>query len=215
MSDFTAQCRDFEAALLAIDRVAAAEVYQGCQSRASPLTVADQVFVPALENIGDAWQKGSVALSQVYLASKICEELIDSIHWPRGAIWVDHPPLALAVYEDHHLLGKRILFSMLRAAGFQVQDFGRVDKDELVSRVEREGIQLLLVSTLMLRSALRVRELTRELRRRKLKVATLVGGAPFRFDPTLWRQVGAASAGMNGADAIRWLVQATGVKSWS
>ncbi len=210
MQDFTVQRRDFQAALLAVDRVGAEEVYRACRKSASPLQVADLVLVPALEEIGLAWERGDAALSEVYMASRICEELIDAVRWPTQDRDLDHPPVALVVFEDYHLLGKKILHAVLRSAGFQVLDYGRADLDEVVGRVREDEVQVLLLSTLMLRSALRVQDLTRTLRERKVQVRIQVGGAPFRFDPSLWRQVGADAVGRNGPDALRWLLEGSG-----
>ncbi len=63
-----------------------------------------------LERIGNLWEKGHCALSQVYMSRRICEELVDALLGPAQSAWLFPPGaarLALAVLEDHHMLGKQ------------------------------------------------------------------------------------------------------------
>ncbi|MBF0192844.1 MAG: cobalamin-dependent protein [Magnetococcales bacterium] len=113
------------------------------------------------------------------------------------------PRQAIAVLNDYHLLGKRIVHAMLRASGIPIHDYGRMTVDELVARVIADRVEILLISTLMLPSALQVKTLRTALTDHNLKVRIAVGGAPFLFDDTLWQEVGADAMGRNAADAIR------------
>ena len=54
----------------------------------------------------------------------------------------------------------------------------------------------------MLPSALKIKELRAKLDVAGLAVKLVVGGAPFRFDPQLWREVGADACGQNALEAI-------------
>jgi methanogenic corrinoid protein MtbC1 len=109
----------------------------------------------------------------------------------------------VAVLLDHHQLGKRIVAASLKAAGFQVVDFGQgLEPEELAALALQGGVSLLMVSVLMLPSALHVKELRRALGEGPDRPRLVVGGAPFRFDPELWRAVGADAVGQTGADAV-------------
>ena len=110
--------------------------------------------------------------------------------------------MAIAVLEDYHLLGKRIVYSTLRAGGFDLLDYGRAEVDELVNRIRRDGIEVLLVSTLMLPSALRVKDVRTKLDDAGEKVKIVVGGAPFRLDDQLWKEVYADAVGKNASEAV-------------
>ena len=94
----------------------------------------DQVVVPALEQIGLAWEKGDVALSQVYMSGRICEELVEQVLPPSDPDRKHQPRSAIVVLCDYHMLGKRIVYSQMRASGFELFDYGRMDVDELVER---------------------------------------------------------------------------------
>jgi methanogenic corrinoid protein MtbC1 len=92
--------------------------------------------------------------------------------------------------------------SMLAAAGVEVADLGRVTVEGLLDQVRTRGYRLVLVSVLMLPSALRVRALVDGLHALGLEVPVIVGGAPFRLDPELAARVGATAHGTTAADAV-------------
>ncbi len=133
------------------------------------------------------------------MSGLICEELMDEVLPPSSHLRVDSPRVALAVVDDYHMLGKRLVYSVLRAAGFDVLDYGRVDPDALPAMVERDGVNILLLSALMLPSVLKIKGLVLALPER-IKVA--VGGAPFRFDDRLYLEVGADAMGRTASDAL-------------
>jgi methanogenic corrinoid protein MtbC1 len=91
---------------------------------------------------------------------------------------------------------------MLRTSGFGLLDYGRVEADDLVRRAQEDQIQVLLLSTLMLPSALRVKDVRTKLDKMGLQVKIVVGGAPFRFDDQLWQEVGADAMGRNASEAV-------------
>ena len=72
---------------------------------------------------------------------------------------------------------------------------------DLAARALAARVDVLMVSTLMLRGALAVAELVRLLRAAGSGVRVVVGGAPFRMDPELWRGVGADACGATAAEA--------------
>lgn len=192
-----------EDALLSLDHIEVKRLLQESIVSQDPEHRMQLLIVPALERIGLKWEQGKVALSQVYLSGRICEEQVDEL-FPQNVShhFTGQPHLAIAVLEDYHLLGKRIVYSILRASGFAVRDYGRSTVEELVNHVQVDGIEILLISTLMLPSALRVKELRAQLQASNQPVKIVVGGAPFRFDKQLWQEVGADAVGYNASDVI-------------
>ncbi len=202
MTELEVYSRRFEAALLTVDRLEVMRLAGKFRDVSGHGDLVERIVAPALERIGFAWEKGDVALSQVYMASRICEEELDTLIPGNDRTVHDEPRMAIAVLEDHHRLGKRIVHSMLAASGFGLFDYDRVDADELIERVHTEGVEVLLVSTLMLRSALRVKYVRGALDERGIDVKIVVGGAPFRFDPRLWKEVGADATAGSASAAI-------------
>jgi len=197
----------FRDALETLDRIGAESVVNQARSELTPLQVVDQVVVPVLEQIGLAWEKGDLALSQVYMSGRICEELVEQVLPPSDPDRKHQPRSAIVVLCDYHMLGKRIVYSQMRASGFELFDYGRMDVDELVERALADKLRVLLISVLMLPSALKVKQVCARLKAAGAPIKIAVGGAPFLFDDRLWQEVGADAMGHNAAEAVN-LVEA-------
>jgi methanogenic corrinoid protein MtbC1 len=201
---------EFETALLALDRLAATRVLIRPGSDVTPMQRIERIVIPTLEKIGQDWETGRLALSQVYMSGRICEEIVDQLLPPAVAPRKGDPVMALAVLEDYHLLGKRIVYSTLRASGYQLKDYGRRDAGSLVESAAADGIEILLISTLMLPSALRVAKVKEGLEKAGSRAKVVVGGAPFRLDAKLWQDVGADAMGATASDVVPIIVRLAG-----
>ncbi|PKO13503.1 MAG: cobalamin-binding protein [Chloroflexi bacterium HGW-Chloroflexi-10] len=195
-------CQKFEAALLNVDRITTRELFASTHENFTPLQFVEKLVVPVLARIGSGWENGSYSLSQVYMSGRICEELVDLILPPDHENRTRQPKIAIATLEDFHVLGKRIVHSTLRACGFEVLDFGRMATKELAERVVRDEIKILLISVLMLPSALKIKNLRELFRSTNTQVNIIVGGAPFQFDNQLWQEVHADAVGQSAIDAV-------------
>lgn len=194
--------RSFREALESLDRLRADEVFSQVLASRTPIEAVEQVVVPALEQIGLAWQDGSVALSQVYMSGRFCEELVERVLPPSDPDRKHQPRSAIVVLSDYHKLGERIVYSVMRASGFELFDYGRMEVDELVERALADRLRVLLISALILPSALKVKEVCARLKASGAGIKVAVGGAPFLFDDQLWREVGADAVGHSAADAV-------------
>ena len=201
---------EFELALISIDRLAARRILADACSRLTPVQFLEKVAVPALERMGEGWEDGRISLSQLYMSGRICEELLDNAFSQNDAKRKVQPRIALTILEDYHLLGKRIVHSVLRAGGFEVLDYGTVGIDDLVHRVQDDRIELLLISTLMLRSALLVKDVRTKLNKNGFDLKIIVGGAPYRFDDQLWKDVGADAMCRRASEIIKTVTSMTG-----
>lgn len=194
-----------EQALLAVDRNAVSAAVESWGR--GPAAALDDLLVPALDGVGAAWEAGAASLSQVYMAGRIVEDLAAAL--APAARPASGPRVAVGVLEDRHVLGKRMVLAHLRAAGADVRDLGDgLAAAELAARAIAEGAAVVMVSTLMLRAALRVADVVAALRRAGSPARVVVGGAPFRLDPELWRHVGADACGRTAGDAPRLLAEA-------
>ncbi|MEI7743071.1 MAG: cobalamin-dependent protein [Chloroflexota bacterium] len=213
-----------ERALLTMDRVAAVRILAGTDHPGSgsvpgldgaslppiPLERVDRLLVPVLRSIGNAWGAGRAALSQVYMSARIADEIIGRVEPSARVVRANAPVIGVATLEDRHELGKRIVLLSLRAVGYPVIDYGAgIGVDDLAERADRDGVEVLLVSTLMLRAAIRVEALAARLGEMRVRPRLVVGGAPYLFDAGLWREVGADAMGRSASDAID-LVEAAG-----
>ncbi len=190
-------------ALLSVDKMKAAAILERYYSCEQDFNTIELLIRLSLESIGKGWEDGSTSLSQVYMAGVICEELLEQ-YLPKSNIQRKSiPRLAIAVLLDHHGLGKKIVMSIIRAQGYEIMDFGHgLSVEELVELSLSHSIDVLLISTLMLPSALKVKEVKERLRKIGSSTHVVVGGAPFRLDPNLWLRVGTDADGGNATEII-------------
>ncbi|MCI5193825.1 MAG: cobalamin-binding protein [Candidatus Electrothrix sp. AU1_5] len=196
---------EFVEKLIEIDRLGAEQIFNAVREQRNMSQTVDHLILPALERIGQGWEDGSIALAQVYMSSRICEELMTLIPFPEPpaqAQHTEHARMAIAVLDDYHLLGKIIVSSCLRASGYTFYDYGRVTAQELANKIQEDSIDIILISALMFRSALQIKELKRLLDQAGSLTHIVVGGAPFRFDSLLWQEVGADAVGTNATEAV-------------
>jgi methanogenic corrinoid protein MtbC1 len=199
MDELVRQMRD---ALESLDRPKVEAIFQQALAQQLPMQVLENLIVPALEQLGEEWCSGKIALSQIYMSSRICEDMVSRVLPPMAPERISQPRHAIVVLNDYHTLGKRIVLSVMRASGFDTLNYGRMSVDELVERVIADKLKILLISVLMLPAALQVKEVRAALNARGVQVRIAVGGAPFLFDTELWREVGADAMGRNAAEAV-------------
>lgn len=202
MSSATANCLSFVDRLLALDRLGAEAMLVQSEGR-QPFQLIEELIVPALEEIGRRWDRGETALAQIYMSSRICEELMSRLLPLSSQERLCQPKLGIVLLDDYHALGKIMIMAALRFSGWNPRDYGSMTMPELLKQVLGDQLDILLISTLMLRSALQIKELKAQLTAAGSPVKIIVGGAPFRFDSELWLEVGADATGNNAAEAVR------------
>jgi methanogenic corrinoid protein MtbC1 len=196
--------QQFVDTLLGLDARRVCALLTELKSGGDGLLPLELVVVPALERIGRAWEEGRVSLSQVYMAGRICEQAMAEMLPADRPSPANQPRLAIGVLLDYHALGKRMVNSALHSAGFHLLDYGHgLRPAQLVEMALRDRIDMLLISCLMLASALRAGEVVTGLRQAGSQTAVVVGGAPFRLEPELWKKVGAQAMGRNSVEAVK------------
>jgi len=182
----------FKNALLQSDKNTAGQILQNQLEKSKKIEMLESMLTPALEDIGLEWVNGDVSLIQVYMSGRICEELINNILEESKTGNTKHPVTAITCLTDNHLLGKRILLSLFKTRGYNLIDYGGgISVEDLFKKIQEDKVEILLVSTLMLNSALKIADLKELIDKARMKTLIVAGGAPFRFDKNLWREVGA------------------------
>ncbi|MBN1143222.1 MAG: cobalamin-dependent protein [Bacteroidales bacterium] len=200
---------ELERSLLLLDSDAAEAIIKKSMMAGDTYSVTGDLISATLGHIGDLWEKGNLSLSQVYMSGMICEKIIENTIPPHVVLKPGQPRMAIGVYEDYHMLGKRIIYAVLKASGYELIDLGGgLSDDDLIGVVNREKIEVLLLSVLMLPSALHIRNLKNKLGNSGLKL--VVGGAPFRIDSELWKEVGADFCGKDAAEALEIITKISG-----
>lgn len=202
--DFNSLAADFENSLISMNKNKARSIFKTIEKFEDRIFFIENSVVPALRKIGECWESGETSLAQVYMSGKICEEIIGDFSCEAGMRPAAKPKIGIATLEDHHCLGKRIVSSVVRSAGYHLTDFGHgISALELSKAAFEAETEILLVSVLMLHSALKISELKKFLAASGAKTRIIAGGAPFIFDDSLWKNVGADASGRGAFDAVR------------
>ena len=193
----------FKKALLDMNKDEALQLARKILSTCPLQDFVGYVLVDVLEDIGIRWEQGTVSLAQIYICGKICEQIVDEIIPPGHGLKSYKQRIAIATLLDYHSLGKRLVASFLKASGYTFIDYGcGIDEETIIEKVQQDKIDILLISTFLYPTALKVKSIRDSLDKAGYKIRILVGGAPFRFDKSLWRQVGADAMGGCASDAV-------------
>jgi methanogenic corrinoid protein MtbC1 len=207
-SSLSPQAEALFEAFVANDLAGALEIGERWAGRRGAFSMIDELAMPALEEIGRRWDTGRLALAQLYIAGRICESLVDELLTDAVVERRRVPRLAIAALNDRHTLGKRVVSLVVRSAGYELADYGsNAGPEELARRAAADSVDILLLSALMLSSALQVERVKRQLDALRATTRVIVGGAPFRLDPTLCQRVGADACGATASDAVRLILE--------
>ena len=172
-----------------------------------PELILAQIVEFAVEKLGKKQVQREVPLSEIYLNGRIIEESLDLLlpliqtHKKQK-----HEKIVIGnAFGDYHALGRQIVVTFFRLAGFEVIDLGlSVSNEKFVETVKKSGARLVCVSALIIHTAKEIKELRHLLDKKGLSsVKILVGGAPFNFEPRLVNEVGADRMAQNAIEATR------------
>ena len=197
-------------AILETDRDLANEAIDAAlKDGVSPEAAIFEIVVPIMEELAEIVKFGPDAtLAQHYMASQITSQITDRLVplFKQNPESEGHVILGTAV-GDFHGLGKKIVAGCLKAKLIDVTDLGlNVQPGKFVEAALEQGAQVIAVSSMMVHTArsengpLKVREIiSKEGLEKRLRL--VVGGAPYRFHPALYKTVGADAWAENGTAA--------------
>lgn len=158
------------------------------------LSVINELLIPALDKVGERYEKQEIFLPQlISAANAACEgfELIKARIAGRGGRPMSRGKVVLAtVHGDIHDIGKNIVRVVLENYGYTVVDLGRdVPAQEIVDAVVREKAGLVGLSALMTTTVLSMAETIKAIRQSGSDCRIMVGGAVLTEDYAM--QIGA------------------------
>lgn len=174
------------------------------------------VLERTVEKVGKEQIERDVPLSEIYLNGRIIEESLNLL-LPAISAGGEKESLGKIVignaFGDYHALGRKIVATFLKMAGFDVVDLGlSVPNQTFVDVVKKEKAQLVCVSALIIHTAREIEKLRELLDQNGLRhVKILVGGAPFNFEPRLAEEVKADAMAGNGVEAIKVAKEMLGI----
>ena len=195
---------------LAFD-VVDSSIKEGC----SPETIIFEILIPAMEELAEIIRVGPDAtLAQLYLASKISGELIDRLvpQFTKKPE-VEGKMIIGTSAEDFHGLGKKIVSGCLKARMIEISDLGlNVPAEKFVKEAVKQKADVIGISSMMVHTArggngpIKVRKILKK-QGLENRIRLVVGGAPYRFHPTLFKEVGADAWADNGIAAANVIIE--------
>ena len=148
----------------------------------SPLAIVDGRLIPALDRVGEGYEKGALFLPQLLSAAQAAQVVFAVLREAMartGAAPVRKGTLAVAtVRGDIHDIGKNIVKTVLENYGYQVVDLGRdVPPQAVCAAVEEQHLRLVGLSALMTTTLPAMEETIRMLKALLEPPAVFVGGA--------------------------------------
>lgn len=146
----------------------------------SPLQVIDEYLIPALNKVGDNYEKGKIFLPQLIASADCAKSCFEEVkkYIPSGQD-SDKGKIVLATVKgDVHDIGKNIVKTVLENYGFKVIDLGKnVPPTAVVEAVKKDGIKLCGLSALMTTTVENMKETIALLKEHCPDCKVMVGGA--------------------------------------
>ena len=190
---------------LDIDGVAA-QVRQALQAGAAPLDVLNDGLSAGMRAVGERFEAGEYYLTELVLAGEVMKEGLAPLEpLLKEADVRGKGTIVLATVKgDIHNIGKNLVGTMLRAAGFEVVDLGTdVPAARIVEAVQQHGAGVVALSVLltpMVGQLQTVVEAFTEAGKRS-QVKIVIGGAC--TTPRLAEEMGCDAYGPDAVAAVR------------
>lgn len=209
----------YNEAIFDTDRETAMQViHNAVEKGISPEDIVFKIVIPAIDlMIKSISEDFDANLAQHFIASQIAAEITEEML----AKFEKKPSIVGTVIigtaeRDLHSLGKRIVMGCLKALMVNVIDIGvNVPAERFVDEAVAHNAQVIGISAMMVHTArgengcLKVRQILKQ-RNLESKIKIIVGGAPFRFDPQLYKVVqadGWADDGISAGKVITDLIR--------
>ena len=159
-----------------------------------PLDLVNTSLIPALDAVGDGFEKGTVFLPQLLQAATAAQAAFEAIKAKiaaSGQAQGSKGKIVIATVKgDVHDIGKNIVRVILENYGYDVLDLGRdVDPERVVEAVRQTGAKLVGLSALMTTTVPNMQATIEALHAANLDCKVMVGGAV--LTPDYARDIGA------------------------
>ncbi|HCD09368.1 MAG TPA: homocysteine methyltransferase, partial [Thermoanaerobacter sp.] len=172
------------------------------EEEVQPLSIVDNIIIPALKEVGDRYEKGIYFLPQLLSSAEVVQSAFRIIKekLPKGS--VSKGKIILATVEgDVHDIGKNIVKVLLENYGYDVIDLGKDVKGEVIlEEVKRTGAPLVGLSALMTTTLFNMEKIIKLLKA-NTDVKIMVGGAVLTEEYAY--KIGADYYGKTAQDAVK------------
>ncbi len=192
-------------------------IHQAVAKGMSPEDVVFKVVIPAMElMIKSISEDFDANLAQHFMASQIALQVTEEMVAKFKISPQNIGTIVIGTsHGDMHTLGKRIVSGCLRSLMIEVIDLGvNVTAETFVEQALAHNAPVIAISSMMMHTArselgcIKVREILKQ-RGLEERIKIVVGGAPYRWDPFLYKTVQAdawAEDGITAGKIIKELI---------
>ena len=147
-----------------------------------PLTLVDEALIPALDVVGEKYEKGKLFLPQLLQAASAAQAAFEEIKTAiakRGGAGASKGRIVLATVKgDVHDIGKNIVAVVMACNGYEIRDLGvMVEAQRIVDEAAAWGADAICLSGLITPSLDEMIHVVEEAERRSLHIPFIIGGA--------------------------------------
>lgn len=170
-----------------------------------PKQILDEVLLPAINEVGELFDKGKYFLPQLIASA---EAMKNAIEYLEPMLLKDQstdnmPVVVIATVEgDIHDIGKNLVALMLKNYGFKVIDLGKdVSKEIIIEKAKEYNAQVIALSALMTTTMEQMRHVIQYAKEKQVDAKVIVGGAVITQDYA--DEIGADGYSKDAAEAVK------------
>lgn len=171
-----------------------------------PMEIIKDELIPALNEVGDGFEKGTVFLPQLLMSAEAAKASFDVLKEVLAGSGSDEKigkVILATVKDDIHDIGKNIVKVLLENYRFEVIDLGRdVPAETVLENAKKHNIKAVGLSALMTTTVVRMEETIRLLRKEAPDVKIFVGGAVLTEEYAM--QIGADAYCRDAMASVRY-----------
>jgi 5-methyltetrahydrofolate--homocysteine methyltransferase len=170
-----------------------------------PLEIVNNCIIPALDTVGEAYEKGASFLPQLLMSAETANVAFDII---KENIKKDESSnkgdiIIATVKGDIHDIGKNIVKVILQNYGYTVHDLGKdVPPEKIVEYAKTTGIKLVGLSALMTTTVPSMEKTINQLKSFDSSIKIMVGGAV--LTPEYAEMINADKYAKDAMEAVRY-----------
>lgn len=204
-TDMSAADRVREAVLKGNKRRITEHTRQAVADGIAPRTILDDYLLPAINEVGDLFDKGKYFLPQLIASAEAMKLSIEYLEplLAEDAGGAQMPSVIIAtVAGDIHDIGKNLVALMFRNYGFQVYDLGKdVSKERIIDAAIEHSAKLICLSALMTTTMQEMKNVIAYKKEMGVDAFVMIGGAVITQDYA--DEIGADGFSRDAADAVK------------
>ena len=170
-----------------------------------PQQILNEALMPAINEVGDLFDKGKYFLPQLIASAETMKKSIDYLEpmLKKDGVDADMPTVVIATVKgDIHDIGKNLVALMLKNHGFTVVDLGKdVPREEIIEAARKYNARIIALSALMTTTMQEMKHVIDLAKQEGIEAKVMIGGAVITQDYA--DEIGADGYSKDAADAVK------------